>query len=408
MRLRGENIVCFAGEDWWYHNPHSKNHLMRVFARQGNRVLFLNSIGFRFPSVGDRSFAYRVGNKLRSLLRRPRWVEPNLLVASPFLLPAYGKPALFALGWRLLLLQIKALFWRYGISQPILWIGMPTAEPLVGHLGEKFVLYHYSDKFTAYDGVPQNVVTLHERLIREADLVVFAGRQLYAAEAHKNRNSVLLQHGVDLAHFGRARQPGRLPPDLRRIPRPIAGFWGELNYSVDQRLLERVARELPQVSFVLLGQVKTDVSRLEALPNVHFLGQKRYEELPEYARGFDVCLIPLTVDHEYDRHRSPIKLREYLATGRPVVSVRYPEVEPFAPHVFLAQTAREFAQAVRLALAPKVARRWRERVNLVRGDSWEVRADEIGGLIARLLAEKAGRRSETRLAAVPTPAEGVV
>ncbi len=406
MSLRGENIVCFAGEDWWYHNPHSKNHLMRVFARQGNRVLFLNSIGFRFPSVGDRSFAYRVGNKLRSLLRPPRWVEPNLLVASPFLLPAYGKPALFALGWRLLLLQIKALFWRYGISEPILWIGMPTAEPLVGRLGEKFVLYHYSDKFTAYDGVPENVVGLHERLIREADLVVFAGQQLYRSERHKNPHSVLLQHGVDLVHFGRALEPGPLPEDLAAVRRPVAGFWGELNYSVDQKLLEKAARALPEVSFVLLGQVKTDVSQLEALPNVHFLGQKRYEELPDYARGFDVCLIPLTVDHEYDRHRSPIKLREYLATGRPVVSVRYPEVEPFEPHVILATSPEEFVRGIRRALTPEIAAQWRQRVNLVRNDSWEVRAEEIGSVIARHLAEKAPGRAKCRVSTLVSPVEG--
>lgn len=388
--LKGENIVCFAGEDWWYHNPHSKNHLMRVFARY-NRVLFLNSIGFRFPSPSDRAFAYRVLSKLKSYLHPPEEVEPNLIVASPVMLPFYSQPQLFVLGSAFLRLQIDALLRRYGFQRPILWVGMPTAQPILRHLRPKLVVYHYSDKFTAYDGTPRFVRALHERLIRTADLVVFAGKQLYAEESHKNPNSVLLPHGVDVDHFAKALNgAGPLPADLAPIPRPVAGFWGELNYSVDQRLVGRVAQLLPDVSFVFLGKVKEDVSRLESLPNVHFLGQKRYQELPDYARGFDVCILPLTVDHEYDRHRSPVKLREYLASGRPVVSVDYPEVRDWGGLVELAVSAEGFAEAIRRCLRDGAPGARIRRVQSVAGESWEARAAEISEVMRKLLERKGG------------------
>jgi len=389
MMLEGENIICFAGEDWWYHNPHSKNHLMKIFARR-NRVLFLNSIGFRFPSTSDAAFAYRVVNKLRSYLRPPTQVAEGLVVASPVMLPFYGRPALFQAASAILLGQIRWLSHRYGLRNPILWVGMPTAQPILARLRPKLTIYHYSDKFTAYEGVPQLVRRLHERLIRQVDLVVFAGKQLFAEEAHKNPNSVLLPHGVDVDHFSRAmEQDGGVPRDVAQIPRPIVGFWGELNYSVDQRLIRQVAVRLPNVSFVFLGQVKEDVSALEALGNVFFLGQKRYADLPRYARAFDVCILPLTVDHEYDRHRSPVKLREYLATGRPVVSVDYPEVRDWRGLVDLARDAEEFADAIRRNLADGRSQQRLRRLRAVAGDSWEARALEISQVIRKTLERKA-------------------
>src|SRR5271163_3956361 len=176
--LEGESIICFAGEDWWYHHPHSKNHLLKRYARR-NKVLFVNSISMGLPSFGNPDFFLKIRRKLKSYARWLRKVPEGLWVMTPVNLPFYGS----RFGrWvnRILLL---------GISRPILWVAIPTAAEMAGRLGEKLLLYQVSDKYDANQdsALSAQVIRRYDRQLKEAaSVVLYSGRKLFseATEPH--------------------------------------------------------------------------------------------------------------------------------------------------------------------------------------------------------------------------------
>src|SRR5437016_10130053 len=141
-----KSIICVGGEDWWYHHPHSKNHLMRRFARAGNKVIFVNSISMGLASVKSKELVPRITRKLKSYAKLARTTEEGITVVSPAVVPFFGNRAAAAANRRLLTTQIAGLARRRGLSNPILWIAIPTAVEIVGRLGESLVIYHVSDK----------------------------------------------------------------------------------------------------------------------------------------------------------------------------------------------------------------------------------------------------------------------
>jgi hypothetical protein len=144
--LTNHSIICFGGEDWWYHHPHSKAHLMRRFARAGNKVIFLNSISMGLPSLGHKDILPRITRKLRSYAKLARQTDDGITVVSPASLPFFGSGTARAINRRLLQSQIQRLTSNRGFSKPILWIAIPTAAEMIGCFDESLVIYHISDK----------------------------------------------------------------------------------------------------------------------------------------------------------------------------------------------------------------------------------------------------------------------
>src|SRR5437667_11497375 len=144
--IQNQSIICFAGEDWWYHHQHSKNHIMRHLARAGNRVVFVNSISMGLPSLASRDLFSKIKRKLRSYSRPVRVTEEGIVVASPPVLPFYSSRLSRAINRWLLVAQIKLLMVALDMRRPILWIAIPTAREVVGRLGEQVLIYQVSDK----------------------------------------------------------------------------------------------------------------------------------------------------------------------------------------------------------------------------------------------------------------------
>src|SRR5207253_7900239 len=146
-------------------------------------------------------------------------------------------------------------------------------------------------------------------------------------QARVNSNAHLVQHGVDLEHFAKAFDPATpTPDDLNGAPRPIIGFWGLIADWVDLQLIRHVADAFSGGTVVLIGNSTTDMKSIEGARNIRFLGRKPYADLPRYAKAFDVALMPFKVN-ELTLASNPLKVREYLAAGLPVVSTALPEVE---------------------------------------------------------------------------------
>jgi glycosyltransferase involved in cell wall biosynthesis len=369
-RLIGRDILCFSHD--WTGDPLSKTHLMRILARD-NRVLWINSIGYRTPKVNRADFS-RAWNKLLAAREPLREVEPNLFVLNPLAIPAYGSAAVRRINRWWLLSQVRRAMRQLGFSRPINWVFNPAAAVLAGTLDEERLIYHCVDEYSAFSGVTSKAIQeLEEQLLNKADLVLVSAEPLLRSKSRINPRTVLVRHGVDFSHFRRALDAQtQVPHEIAALPRPIIGFFGLIADWVDVELLAAVARRHPHGSLVVLGKTTTDVSPLN-LPNVHLLGRQPYAELPAYCKGFDVALNPFRIN-ELTLSANPLKVREYLAAGLPVVSTDIPEAAVLA-HCRIGKTPEEFLAQVDAALAtPGPQHAISESM---RHESWEARLEEI-------------------------------
>lgn len=371
--LVGRDMLCFSHD--WTGDPLSKTHLMRLFARD-NRVLWVNSIGYRTPSLGSKRDLGRIVRKLKAATEPVREVEKNIFVLNPLSVPAFGNSVLRALNARSLRWQVRRAMRRLKFRKPINWVFNPAAGVLAGGLGEDKIVYYCVDEYTAFKGVDTSALTaIEQELIGHADMVIVSAEKLLHTKRAPKGPTLLVRHGVDYDHFASALQPTTpVPEEIAKLPKPVIGYFGLIADDwVDVPLLVHVARSFPNGSLVMLGSATMDVSALAREPNVHLLGRKPYASLPGYSRGFDVALIPFPVT-EVTLNANPLKAREYLASGLPVVSTAIPEVEAIG-HCLIGRTPEEFVARIREALAAPGPDP--DRSKLMGSESWAARVAEI-------------------------------
>jgi glycosyltransferase involved in cell wall biosynthesis len=378
--------ICFSAQDWWYHNrAHSDFQLMQRIAER-RRVIFVNSIGMRMPLPGRSSGAIRrVVRKARSILRslqRPVPRLPGFYVYTPIILPFYGVAVLRAVNASLVRLQIRILAWKLGIplEDTVVFLTIPTAVDVVEQLPRRTLIYNRSDMHSAFKETDQEYIrSLESRLLRNSELTVYVSHKLMEAELDcTGERAAFLDHGVDFQRF--AADPGREPDELSAIPHPIVGFFGGIDdYVVDLELLESVARSLPNVSLVIIGDATCSMERLTRLPNVHWLGFRPYEAIPALGASFDVALMPW-LRNEWIEHCNPIKMKEYLALGLPVVTTEFPEAHYYSDVLAIARTPDEFVQKVREALAGDCPGTRETRRARVADFTWDRQAERLLGL----------------------------
>ncbi|MCW5736930.1 MAG: glycosyltransferase [Enhydrobacter sp.] len=363
-----KDMVVF-GEDWGRH-PSSTQHLVRRLAADRG-ILWVNSIGLRRPRATARD-AVRLGQKL---LRTPTVAgsqatrPPSLSIVRPMAVSWPGSALAATANRHLLGRQVRRALAVRGMTRPLLWTSLPTAAPLLGMLSERAVVYYCGDDFGSLAGVDHEPVSAMERvLVARADLIVAASERL--AEKFPRDRTLLLPHGADIDLF---RHPATPAADLPREG-ATAGFYGSLSDWIDIELMAAVATRLPEWTFVFVGNVETDVTPLAALPNVRLLGRRDHAALPSYVQHWTVSLLPFR-DTAQIRACNPLKLREYLAAGTPVVATPFPALHPFRGLIEVARTPASFVSAMRRA-----AEDWQrngQRFHAVRHDSWEERAGEL-------------------------------
>ena len=388
--LNGKSIICFGGEDWWYHHPHSKNHLMRRFARAGNKVIFVNSISMGLAPIKSGELLPRVTRKLKSYAKLARTTEEGITVVSPAVVPFFGSRAATAANRRLLTTQIATLAKHRGLTNPILWIAIPTAIDVVGRLDESLVIYHVSDKYDAntmdHATDPEFIRKLHDRAIDVADLIFYSSRKLLSEATRGREKSFLLEQAVDFDHWSRISK-GEVPvaDAIERIPHPRIGYFGAIEpWLVDQDLIKRASRERPDWNWIFIGN-KSRGLEIENLANVHFLPPVSYQELPSYAAGFDVCVLPWNTEVEFTSYGSAIKVREYLASGKPVVISPLPEYESMSDVLRIARSRGQFLEMVEDALRESGSEKAMGRQQAVRDGTWDARAEWVSELIEKTL-----------------------
>jgi len=391
LMLTNRSIICFGGEDWWYHHPHSKAHLMRKFARAGNRVIFVNSISMGLPGLAHKDLLPRIKRKLGSYSKLARQTEDGITVVSPASLPFFGSATARKLNRQMIGAQIRKLAQSRGLTKPILWIAIPTAAEMIGAFDESAIIYQVSDKYDAntmdHATDPALIRKLHEQAIDRADLVFYSGRKLFDEATRGRDHSYLLEQGVDYERWSKVTTLS-IAPEIDKIPHPRLGYFGAIEpWLVDQELIKRAARERPSWQWIFIGNRSRGIE-IEDLPNTHFLPPVQYEELPAYAAGFDVCVLPWETEQAFTSYGSAIKVREYLASGKPVVISPLPEYEPMGDVLRIARSRDEFLRLVEDALNENDESASAKRQASVASGTWDARAEWVSELIEKTLAKK--------------------
>ena len=384
--MTGANIICFAKD--WSEDPTSNNHVMRLLARD-NEVLWLNSIATRTPKLSSGSDLAKIRRKLGSFVAGPQRVAPHLHVFTPLVLPFPHSRAAVGVNRQILRATTAVFRRRLGMGDFQLWSFIPTAVEYFGRLGESFRVYYCTDEWSQFSYVDGARVTAMEReLCRRADVVFTTSRTLFEAKKAWNPETHLASHGVDFAHFARALDADTAPPpQLAGKKGPVLGFFGLVQDWIDLDLIGWLAAERPDWTIVMIGKVAVDHSRWAGVPNILWVGRKPYEELPRWCKAFDVGLIPFRIN-ELTRNVNPIKLREYLSAGLPVVSTPLPECARYPEWCTVADTRQGFLAACEAALAAGSPEARRRRSELMRAESWEHKVRQLGEHILRVQQQK--------------------
>lgn len=386
--LTGRDFIVFA--DNWGRHPSSTQHIFRHVMRN-NRVLWVQTIGLRNPSWNAYDLK-RSAEILRRFTRRQSGQAgsvPNLWISNPRMLPYSSVGAIRALNRASVVRTVKAAIRHLGFTDPILVVAAPNGADYLGELGEALSVYYCIDDFTHWPGaLTRRIAQWEEVLLGRCDVVIATAQSLREKKTRAGRVPQYLPHGVDVDHF--AGSESVVPGRMAALPKPVIGFFGAISPWVDLDLIAGIARARPAWSIALIGGADVNVETLRALPNVHLLGKVPYSELPAYAQGFDLGLIPFVIN-ELTASVNPLKLLEYFACGLPVVSSDMPEVHRFGPVVGIARDTEGFVAAIDACLAADSPARRRERLDIARQSSWSATADRFCGYISAELADRTAR-----------------
>ena len=391
------DILILSTQDWDA-LPTRKHHWARKFAARGNRVLYVEQQMHWLGWLVDFRRQFR---RVWRWLSGPRQVSERLWVFTlPVVLPFFQMFALInALNNRLLAPVLRWALRRIGFKDIVLWAYTPHAAGLVGRLGEQFMVYECVDEFSAARGLVrgETVVALERQLLRVADRVIVTHPSLLRSKTVRDRRPALVPNGADINHFARAGAPGTQPAAaVAALPRPVVGFHGWIQYWIDFDLIAHSARKHPEWSFALIGPVEplARVDKVRGLTNVHFLGKQPYERMPEFLAGFDVCINPFVLGELADAV-SPIKLYEYLASGKPVVSVDMPAAREFSDLITLVRTPEQFVRALEDVLFRAqngiIAAGAAARRQAAGGFSWDARFQQVEEQLEGALVERPRR-----------------
>jgi glycosyltransferase involved in cell wall biosynthesis len=378
------DVTLLSTADWDHPFWTNKQHVARELARQGHRVLYIDSLGLRpvLPGAGDRG---RILRRLARAVQPLRAVEPGLWVCSPLVLPGVAAgPGLWVnrLSLRLLLALAR---WRLGIRRQVLWTYSPLTTRLIAPQAYRRSLYHCVDDISVQPGMPRATIDAAEpETARRVDLVVVTTPALEDRLKPSARRLLRLPNVVDADHFAHP-DPDRLhavATELAPLGRPLIGFVGAISaYKLDIALLLAIARQRPDAAIVCLGAVGegdpgTDGGSLRKQANVHLLGPRTYDDLPAWLAHFDAAILP-SRRNAYTEAMFPMKFFEYLAAGLPVVASNLPALRPYADQAWLCDDTPQFLEGVNAALADRDPARRAERQALARRHSYRERTQRM-------------------------------
>ncbi|MCI0463331.1 MAG: glycosyltransferase [Gemmataceae bacterium] len=368
------SVLVFA-DDWGRH-PSSCQHLAsRLLA--SHSVYWVNTIGTRAPHL-DWATVRRGLEKLRHWARRPapapspaRPQAAGPRVLNPKMWPRFSTTWERRLNRELLARQLCPLL-RSLPAPPVAVTTIPLVADLIGRLPVRRWVYYCVDDFGEWPGLDRPVLQrMEEVVVRRADLLIAVSQTLQDRLAGMGRSAHLLTHGVDL-DFWSDGGPEHLP-ELAGLERPLVVFWGVVDQRMDLALVRRLGERMPRGTILLIGPEAEPSPELLGLPRVARLGPLAFEQLPGVARAAAVLVMPYA-DLPVTRAMQPLKLKEYLATGRPTVFRDLPSTRPWGDCADLADSPEAFARAVCLRLETGLPEEQRQARGRLAAESWDEKA----------------------------------
>jgi glycosyltransferase involved in cell wall biosynthesis len=396
MNSKKPGIVYF-GNEWFAENRTSSHHMARRLAERAN-LLYVDSPGMRAPTTSGRDLK-RMVNKLLQAMRLPTRTPQGLWHCTVPQLPWRSMPGVDKLNRWFGAWAVRRAMRHAGIggdvSPAILWFVVPHPSFMLDAVPHERAIYYCIDDYAAHPGVDaERIRACDAQLTQQCDHVFVAPPALVDAKRAVNPNTSFSPHGVDVALFAQAQAAATVVPAAAAALQgkgPVIGYFGLIAAWTDVALIEWLAQQRPQWNFLLIGHASVDVDQLARLPNVTLTGPQPYETLPGWAKAFDVAIIPY-LQNQQVRNANPLKLREYLATGKPIVSVPTPEVDRFAAVLHVADGREAFLAAIEVALHENTPELCAARMAAVQEMSWEHRAQTALGIA---LAAKADELTTT-------------
>ena len=366
----GIDLICFSHLRWdfVYQRP---QHLLSRCARD-RRVFFIEE-----PIFGNSSMRLDV-----------RETDTGVFVVVPHLPEGLRSEVAITAVMKEM---ISRLFLDQAIDDYVFWYYTPMALRFTSHFKPIASIYDCMDELSAFKGAHSELPLLERELFQNVDLVFTGGQTLYEAKRNQHRAVYAFPSSIDAAHFKKARTSRVDPADQSDIPHPRLGFFGVIDERFDRDLLDQIAQQRPDWQFVMIGPiVKIDPESLPRHANVHYLGSKKYDELPAYLAGWDIALL-LFARNESTQFISPTKTPEYLAAGKPVISTSIRDVvRPYGELnlVQIADNAGDFVRAAEKILAKPHDDEWLARVdafiaNLSWDKTWSQMSNLIDGVVTR-------------------------
>lgn len=379
--LSGYEWVVF-GPDWGRH-PSVSQHLFSEFLGF-SPVLWVETVGLREPQLSKRDLIRSI-QKIVDFIsgRRRRFASaPNgLTVICPPTLPFTRIRLVRLLNAWLVRRGVEMARRRLNLKNPTLVVCTPSQSDFVGSMGEGASIYYCSDQYSLWPGMnQQHVVQMERSLLKRVDAIVAVSDYLAAQFKECGKPVCTLKQGVDPAHFSRS------------LPVQPTGhfeivYFGMIDERLDLDLIADIARKLPQAIIRLIGPAKVDLSKIAGLPSIHVESAIPYEDLPKSLVTTNLFILPFLMT-ELARSCSPLKIKEYLACERPVISMPLPEAEMLSEFVHVAKDQAAFLNAVveakegRLSFDAGATRRF------IQTETWRAKAVEFCKFVRDVCAQK--------------------
>jgi len=392
------HFIVFS-DDWGIH-PSSSQHIFRHIA-ESHCISWINTVGMRRPRLNMTDIR-KARRKLAGMFalqsgHSSAATPANIDVHQPFMIPFNDVGFVRRLNSASVTRDVHSTMNWSDMESPILVTTIPSACDYVDSFPGATVVYYCVDDFSEWPGLDKSLVLeMEATLVEKADLFIATSRSLFARLEKSGKPTYLLPHGVDIELF--STDVAAEHQVLRDIPSPRAGYFGLFDDRSDQDLISSVATENPEVSFVIAGRVETSVERLRSLPNVYFVGLIDYADLPALIQGIDVLFIPYKVD-ALSESMSPLKLKEYLVTGRPIISTPIAAAKEMQELMSIASSPDGWNRSLKDGMRSDRCRRREQMVARLAGESWAHKAEQFVNICY-------GRSADTKASSGERAADG--
>lgn len=389
--MRKRLVIIYFG-DWWDERWRRRQQLAcRLAQLEGVKRVIYIELPFSLVSLAKYPFSNDSQRSWERVLNNGfswRYNDKVQVISPMSVWPLFRLNKLSGLNVMLCRRFTEILIRRYLMDQDIciLWLGHPLVAGYIGQFNEVLICYDHTENFNQYmpysPQLRKKAGELDNRITGKADLIFVQTKAQLIVKQKINHNTYLVPNAVDLALF--RNKSADIPQDIKTVKKPIIGYIGSLRYRLDFELLSTLVSQHPEWSLVLIGQPdKKSLYTLGHYKNVHFLGEKPFNVLPHYTCRFNVCLIPYILNDL--TYPNPLKLFDYLASGRPVVSTSVHGVKGFEGSIATAENYDEFINQIEWFLNNDKSSMSQQRMEMAKLHTWNVRTEQVWQLIEQRL-----------------------